>query len=113
MQHDVSESVKNTTVYFRLTALYGARRATWRDASLIFLADGERINLPNAKYLDGFLDETRVENQLGCVIPILTFKKIVTAKNVEFQLGEFEHQLTELELSLFRDLLAKAEGHKP
>ena len=91
-----------------MSADYASRFKAWRGAGLIFLIDGERLKVPEAKYLDS--DVTRdasIESQLGCSLSVSEFTKIANGKDVEFQLGYFEHRFLPEHLALFREFLAK------
>lgn len=70
--------------------------------SLIVLADGERIRLGEAAYLDLSMRSKYVETMIFAVT-YDTFRKIINAKKVEAQLGETEFTFTEQQLEALRD----------
>jgi hypothetical protein len=93
----------------RLRLLFMAAGSTKKYAKwnmLIILANGERFNAGEASYYDDTAPGKDVE-LIAFVYPFDIFRRIVSAKKVEAQLGETEYTFTEQKLEALRDYFSR------
>jgi len=85
----------------------GSKKKYQKSDTLIILANGERFNAGDAIYYN----ETPVPGGhvelIDFVFPYDTFRKIISAKTVEAQIGETEFTFTEQQLEALRDFYSR------
>jgi hypothetical protein len=124
---DVGDSIRSTRIYsLKMTArffytgrdphgpdqdfalLFRSRSGEWqflKNHELNMLIDGERVSIGEAEY-DGDIERSGVSEFMGYLIPPDVFKRLASARQVEFKIGRWEVALKDEHLQALRDLLS-------
>lgn len=95
---------ENVSLYFSASAA----RPIFREDNLElnFLVDGKRISLGEMKLADEEKTKTRTKQTVTVTMSYETFEQIAKGAKVEFQIGDLEYKLTDVQLEAFRKLLS-------
>jgi hypothetical protein len=101
----LDEPIKDFMIYFEAT---GKDWQFLKSRELYAIADGERFDFGEGRYdgdVRGGFQGVGVSESLGFLVTAEAFKKLGTARKVEFRIGTFEMTLKDEHKEAFRDLL--------